>query len=91
MSVAIARPTELGFLWLLLQLSEEAQEALWNRLGRLVFPQLAERTTHPIDGGFTSRTLFQCRRSLEGRFHGGLLRTPPSIQKVTSGTGRRSH
>jgi hypothetical protein len=47
------------FLWLLLQLSEQAQEALWNRRGGLVFPQLAERTIHPIVGGFPSRTLFQ--------------------------------
>jgi hypothetical protein len=51
--------TGLGFLWLLLQLSEQAQEALWNRRGGLVFPQLAERTIHPIVGGFPSRTLFQ--------------------------------
>jgi hypothetical protein len=47
------------FLWCLFQLSEEAQKGLWKRRGRLVFPQLAERTTHPIDGGSTSRTLFQ--------------------------------
>jgi hypothetical protein len=51
--------TGLGFLWSLFQSSKDEQEALWNRRGRLVFPQLAERTTHPIDGGFTSYTLFE--------------------------------
>jgi hypothetical protein len=60
---------------------------IWNRRGRLVFPQLAERTTNPMDDGFMSRTLF---RLLQGQFHGGPPPPPPD-QRVTSWTGRRSH
>lgn len=48
----------------LFQSSEEVQEVLWNRRSRLVFPQLAERTTDPVDGGLqASRCSVEARRS----------------------------